>query len=279
MVPQGAIAAEVAGLPVITLPIAGGRESALEAREAIAEVLSAMVKETGGIRAPGEPPGPPDGALAGVLALGEAELERLRAALGLRLPVHALPGGPDGGVGIRNDREPGLVVYPALARLPAAERRFRLALAAVLIRGGLAIVLDPQGASLHELLAALHHLADPAEAPGLPGAQTIVRTWRSRGWTGERLTPAQREALAAELRFWRRDRAGVARLAYLLRRDGLGAAAGLSGALDGALLAIGRDARLLGEPGERAALQVLATDEAQWLLRSAGLFDEERGTA
>lgn len=278
MVPQGAIAAEVAGLPVITLPIAGGRESALEAREAIAEVLSAMVKETGGIRAPGEPPGPPDGALAGVLALAEAELGRLRAALGLRLPVYALPGGPDGGVGIRNDREPGLVVYPALARLPAGERRFRLALAAVLIRGGLAIVLDPQGASLHELLAALHHLADPAQAPGLPGAQTIVRTWRSRGWTGERLTPAQREALAAELRFWRRDRAGVARLAYLLRRDGLGAAAGLSGALDGALLAIGRDARLLGEPGERAALQVLATDEAQWLLRSAGLFDEERGS-
>lgn len=278
MVPQGAIAAEVAELPVITLPIAGGRESALEAREAIAEVLSAMVKETGGIRAPGEPPGPPDGALAGVLALAEAELGRLRAALGLRLPVHALPGGPDGGVGIRNDREPGLVVHPALARLPAAERRFRLALAAVLIRGGLAIVLDPQGASLHELLAALHHLADPAEAPGLPGAQTIVRTWRSRGWTGERLTPAQREALAAELRFWRRDRAGVARLAYLLRRDGLGAAAGLAGALDGALLAIGRDARLLGEPGERAALQVLATDEAQWLLRSAGLFDEERGS-
>ena len=277
MVPQGRLFAALPAAPVASVEVLA-RGSALEAREAIAEVLAMMIKETGGIRAPGEPPGPPEAPeLAQALALAEEELDRLRTALGLRLPVHALRGGPDGGIGIRNDREPGLVVYPALVRLPAAERRFRLALAAALIRGGLAIVLDPQGASLHELLAALQHLAEPTEAPALPGAQTIVRTWRARGLTGERLTPALRAALADELKFWRRDRAAVARLAYLLRRDALGVAARLSGALDGALRAIGRDARLLGELDERSALQVLATDEAQWLLRSAGLFDEARG--
>ena len=48
----------------------------------------------------------------------------------------------------------------------------------------------------------------------------------------------------------------------------------LSGSLDGALRTLGRDARLLG-PGaldERGALLVLASEDAQWLLRSLALF-------
>lgn len=273
MAPDGAIAGELAragfGGPAIV-----DREAALEPRGTIAQVLSAMVRETGGIRAPGSPPEPPDEA-DGLRALADAEVEPLRAALGLTLPVQAQRGGPDGGVTIRNAREPAIVVHPALLGLPAEERRFRLALAGALIRGGLAIVLDPQGASLHELLAALAWIADPSQAPALPGAQAIVRAWQHRGLASDRFTPGQREALADELRLWRRDRAGVARLAHLLRRDGVGAAAGLSRALGGALRAIGRDARILGELDERAALQVLATEDAQWLVRSAGLFEQD----
>lgn len=273
MAPQGTIAAELAesrfGGPAIV-----DREAALEPRGTIAQVLSAMVRETAGIRAPGGPMEPPEEAEP-LRELAEEGLAGVRAALGLALPVLAQRGGPDGGVSIRNDREPAIVVHPALARLPAEERRFRLTLAGALIAGGLAVVLDPQGASLHELLAALAHLADPSQPPALPGAQAIVRAWHGRGLSAEKLSPGQRAALGDELRLWRRDRAGVARLAHLLRRDAVGVAAGRSRALGGALRAIGRDARILGELDERAALRVLATDEAQWLVRSAGLFEQE----
>jgi hypothetical protein len=45
----------------------------------------------------------------------------------------------------------------------------------------------------------------------------------------------------------------------------------LAGALDGALLAIGRDAKVLATHDEASAQTVLATEEAQGLLRRLGL--------
>lgn len=246
-----------------------------ESRAAILEVLRNMVAETGGIRAPGARPGPPETASA-VAAREQAEeaLEPLRGVLGLRLPVRVGRGaGPIGGVGIRNEREPAIVIYPALGELPPPERRFRLTLAAVLVRAGLAVVLDPAGASLHELLAALAHLADPTEVPGLPGARTIAGVWARRGVTGERVPAALRAALAEELRWWRQDEAHVARLAARLREDAIVAAVRLSGAVDGALWAIARDARMPAPVDEASARAVLASAPARELLiKRLGLF-------
>jgi hypothetical protein len=247
-------------------------DEAGEPREAIRRSLRELVTATAGIRAARELTPADPGEAAQVLALVEPELIRLRAATGLRLPVRVGRGGPEGGVAIRNEREPAIVVYPGSVRQDARERRFRLALAAELIRGGLAIALDPAGASLHELLAALAWLGEPALVPTLPGAQTIVRLWQKRGVTPGRFTPELRARLAGQLQRWRADAASVSRLATLLRGDHCLAAARLAGAFDGALLAIGRDAKLSAPVDEAAARRVGATDEAQRLLRAAGLF-------
>ena len=278
MVPQGPIAGEVAGLMPLPLPadlLAEPQQPSFESREALRAVLRRMAGETAGIRALGEAPSSArTPAEHEALALAEAELGPLRAALGLALPLLLGHGGPDGGVSVRNDRPPAIVVNAAFAGLPAAERRFRLALAAAMIASGLAIVTDPQGASLPELLAALLHLADETCPAKLPGSQTIVRACAARGFRRERLPSGLREALAREVGRWQESRESLARLAHLLRRDNLRVAARLSGSLDGALRTIGRDARLLG-PGaldERGALLVLAGEDAQWLLRSLAVF-------
>lgn len=243
----------------------------VDAHGALWTALRSVAHELGGIRAPGAgtvAPQSPQGAQA--LVLAEAELGPLRAALGLELPLRFGCGAAEGGVGVRNERPPVIGVGAALAGLSPAERRFRLALAAVMIGGGLAIVTDPQGASLPELLGALHHLADATCPLRLPGAQAIVRALAARGFTGERLPAALREALALELAGWQQSRVSLTRLAQLLRRDSLQVALRLSGALDGALRTIGRDARLPAD--EQGALQVLAGADGQCLLRAAGLI-------
>ena len=278
MVPQGPIAAQVAALPALPVPpdvLANDREPALESREALRAVLRRMASETAGIRAGGEPPmaaSTPTEHEA--LAEAEAELGPLRVALGLPLPLVLGRGGPEGGVGVRNDRPPAVVVSAALAGLPAAERRFRIALAATTIASGLAVVTDPHGASLPELLGALLHLADETCPARLVGAQAIVRACAGRGFTRERLPAGLREALAREVSRWQQNRGSLVRLAHLLRRDNLRVATRLSGCLDGALRSFGRDTRLLaaGDLDERGAAQVLASEDAQWLLRSLGVF-------
>ncbi|MCY1059825.1 hypothetical protein [Nannocystis sp. SCPEA4] len=243
-----------------------------EPRGALIKVLRGVVAETAGIRAASELAPVDPGEAASLLALVEPELPDLRATTGLKLPVRVGRGGPEGGVAIRNEREPAIVVYPGLARLDRRERRFRLALAAALIRGGLAIALDPAGASLHELLAALAWLGEPSLVPTLPGAQTIVRLWQKRGLTPQRFADSQRAALAEQLQAWRADAARVARLATLLRGDHCLLATHWTGMLTGALLAIGRDARLPAVVDEASARRVCASEEARRLLRGAGLF-------
>ena len=278
MVPQGPIAAQVSGLPGLPVPsdvLANDREPALESREALRAVLRRVAGETAGIRGRGEPPATASTAMEhSALELAEAELGPLRGALGLPLPLLLGRGGPDGGVSVRNEQPPAIVVSAALAELPAAERRFRVALAAAMIAGGLAVVTDPQGASLPELLAALLHMADETCPARSAGAQTIVRAFAARGFTRERLPAGLREALAREVSRWQQDRGSLVRLAHLLRRDSLRVATRLSGSLDGALRALGRDARLLppGALDERGAAQVLVSEDAQWLLRSLGVF-------
>jgi len=274
LAPQGASAESVTAWPV--LPLAGDvwmleAEPGADSRAALWSVLRVVAGEIAGIRAPG-------GASAGLqgpqgvqaVAMAEAELGPLRAALGLELPLRFGCGAAEGGVGVRNERPPVIGVGAVFAGLSAAERRFRLALAAVMIGGGLAIVTDPQGASLPELLMALQHLADATCPLRLPGSQAIVRALAARGFTGERLPAALREALTLELAGWQQSRVSLTRLAQLLRRDSLRVALRLSGTLDGALRTIGRDARVAAD--EQGALQVLASADGQGVLRAAGLI-------
>lgn len=276
LAPEGAIAEAVAAWPPSPVPRdvwASEPEPIAESREALRTALRAVASETAGIRAPGAASAGlqgPQGALA--LAVAEAELGPLRAALGLELPLRFGCGAAEGGVAVRNERPPVIGVGAVILGFSPAERRFRLALGAVMIGSGLALVTDPQGASLPELLAALQHLADATCPLRLPGAQTIVRALAARGFTGERLPAALREALALELSGWQQSRVSVARLAQLLRRDSLRVALRLSGALDGALRTIGRDARLTGPSDEQGTLQVLASADGQCVLRAAGLI-------
>ena len=272
MAPKGAIAGAIAGWPSMPLEIrAQEPEMTGDSRGALRAALRAMAGETAGIRAPGVGlTGPQSLEEADAVALAEVDLGPMRAALGLELPVRADGGAAE--VGVRNERPPAIGVGAAFLGLSAAERRFRLAFAAAMIADGLAIVTDPQGASLPELLAALHHLADRACPLRLPGAQAIVRALAARGFTGEQLPPGSREALALEIAGWQQSRASVARLAQLLRRDCLQVALRLSGALDGALRTIGREARLSGPPDSQGTLQALASPDGQCLLRAAGLL-------
>ncbi len=281
LAPRGPIAEAVGGWPSGSFTgdvWAQEPEPEAESRSALRAALRTMAGATAGIRAPGMLQGSQGPQDVQALALAEAELGPLRAALGLELPVRVGCGAADGGVVVRNERPPTIGVGAALVGLGAGERRFRLGFAAAMIAGGLAIVTDPQGASLPELLAALHHLAD-GSGPllieikiKLPGAQTIVRALAARGFTGEQLPLALREALVREIADWQQSRASVAHLAQLLRRDCLQVALRLSGALDGALATIGRDARLPGPPDEKGKLQVLASPDGQYLLRAAGLI-------
>jgi hypothetical protein len=265
------VMAEWPASPLLREVWAAEPASMVESREALWTALRLVASETAGIRAPGAASaGPQDARGAQAMVMAEAELGPLRGALGLELPLRFGCGAAEGGVGVRNERPPVIGVGGALAGLSPAERRFRLALAAVMIGGGLAIVTDPQGASLPELLAALQHLADATCPLRLPGAQTIVRALAARGFTGERLPAALREALTLELAGWQQSRVSVSRLAQLLRRDSLAVALRLSGALDGALRAIGRDARWPAD--EQGKLQVLSSADGQCVLRAAGLI-------
>ncbi len=248
---------------------AAERLPAADAREAVRGVLRMVAGELAGIRAAGSA-GPQGSQVAQAMTQAEAELGPLRAALGLQLPLCPGSGAAEGGVGVRNERPPVIGVGAALAGLSPAERRFRLTLAAVMIGGGLAIVTDPQGASLPELLGALHHLADATCPIRLPGAQAIVRALAARGFDGARLPAGLREALALELAGWQQSRVSLTRLAQLLRRDSLWVALRLSGALDGGLRTLARDARLPAD--DEGALTVLASADGQCLLRAAGLI-------
>jgi hypothetical protein len=93
MVPQGPIAGQAAGLsplPVASDVLAEPSQPSFESREALRVVLRRMAGETAGIRALGEAPAAArTPAEHEALALAEAELGSLRAALGAALAAAA----------------------------------------------------------------------------------------------------------------------------------------------------------------------------------------------
>ena len=228
---------------------------------ALAEAFAALAPVSAGIHGERRSARASAGALA---AREHADLvvAAWRPRLGLSLPVVA---GKGPAVAVHNEREPTLVVSAALSRQPAGEQRFRLALAAAMIRAGLAPALDPRGASLPELLDALAALLRGG-TPDSPGAAAVVRIWRRRGVGPERWSSEPRARVLAELERWRD---ATPELAGHLQRDGLAAALSLSGELRGALWTLGRDARVGDDPA-----QLLALPDVAWLLSWLGLCDK-----
>lgn len=228
---------------------------------ALVEAFAALAPVSAGIHGERRSARPSAEALA-ACAQADLVVAAWRPRLGLSLPVMA---GRGPAVAVHNEREPTLVVSAALSRQPAAEQRFRLALAAAMIRAGLAPALDPRGASLSELLDALAALLRGA-TPDSPGAAAVVRIWRRRGVGPERWSSEARARVLAELERWRD---ATPELAGDLQRDGLAAALALSGELRGAIWTLGRDARVGDDPA-----RLLALPDVAWLLSWLGLCDK-----
>jgi len=244
----------------------------LEGRTAVHGVLILMRSALGGIRGHGGRIGPPSSDKARqCMAAAESIVAPWRELLRLPLAVVHSTDPLPGGVGLRNDREPAIVVGERALDLPSPELAFRLALAAGSIANGMAILADTHPAGLTDLLDALLQLASPAHAPTGAAATAIADALAARGAAASALKPALREALATEVLFWLSNSQAVEQVGTILRRACFLFATRLSGRLDGALLTLGRDQGLVGRDGGIDADAVLRSDLARWLLRTLGM--------
>lgn len=204
------------------------------------------------------------------IALADAVVDPWRRHFGLALPVRWSNAAIPGGVGVRNDVEPTILVTPGIGVASLAELRFRLAWATATVAMGLAIVEDPEGVPLVSLLRALPVLIDSDHEPSDPTAKVVSDALLGAGSFVD-LAADEKAALAAELEHWLEIANGVERLHTVLRRAEVLFATRLSGQLDGALLALAHDMGLVKErrPDPVATLR---TEEAHWLLRGLGLY-------
>jgi len=263
LAPEGAVPGLVARLPGANVPrleaadLAGGssvRAMAVVLREQVvglpwAEAFTSV---------------PPRDAERPLVEQVQAVLEPFRRVLSMELPVSWVLSGPQFGIAARAARPtPGVVVSPVIGELTWAERAFRLGSAAVTCAMGLA-ALAPPGPRLSTLLDAYTQHLRPGYEASAEDARTIAEALRLNAAPRDPLGPGRRGPLLEELAHHRVDpsllTAEVAR-----RTDVL--ATTLSGRLDGALMAMGRDAGLLTTGhGDRVA--VTRTERAQWLLRA-----------
>jgi tetratricopeptide (TPR) repeat protein len=273
--PGGPVPQLVARLPQAPAPpdpILARSWIPLEGRTAVHGVLILMRSALGGIRGVGGRIGPPTTEKGKkCMAAAESIVAPWRELLKLGLPVVHSPDALTGGVGLRNDLEPAIVVGEKALDLPPSEFVFRLALAAASIANGMAILGDTHPAALTDLLDALLQLASPAHQPTGAAATAIADALAARGAAAGALKPALREALATEVLFWLSSAKTVEQVGTILKRASLLFATRLSGRLDGALLTVGRDQGLVDRDGLVDAKALLRTDLARWLLRSLGM--------
>ena len=214
---------------------------------------------------------PPNETIHTRLRLADTILEPWRRHLGLRLPIAWSRTPFPGNVGVRNAHQPTVVLGPGAERTSLPELRFRLAAATGVIGMGLAIVFDPAGHDLGDVLDAVGQLANPGHEPTGMAAQYIADTLASAGHTAASLDQVQRARLVEELAHWLTAPAGIAQLHGELRRARILFATRLSGQLDGALQALAYDMGLTID-GKPDAVGTLRTEEATWLLRALGLY-------
>jgi len=201
------------------------------------------------------------------LRMAETIVQPWRNVLGVRLPVTWTESGLPGGVGAISRTPPTLVLGRGCELLPAAEFRFRLAMATAAIAMGL-VVLDDPHLDLGSMLDALYKLCAPEHEPTELSAVWVARieaTLRA----GATLLAEEREALLEDL--GKRETTDVPGLRTQLNRARLLFASQLSGQLDGALLALGRDQGVM-QDGRLDPVATLRTKDAHWLLRAMGLY-------
>lgn len=214
---------------------------------------------------------PPNETIHTRLTLADTIVEPWRRHLGLHLPIAWSRTPFPGNVGVRNAHQPTIVLGPGAERTPLPELRFRLAAATGVVGMGLAIVFDPAGHDLGDVLDAIGQIANPGHEPTGTSAQHIADALASAGHTAAAIEPSQRARLMEELAHWLTAPSGIAQLHSELRRARILFATRLSGQLDGALQALAHDMGLARD-GKADAVATLRTEEATWLLRALGLY-------
>jgi tetratricopeptide (TPR) repeat protein/Tfp pilus assembly protein PilF len=214
---------------------------------------------------------PPNEIIHTRLTLADTIVEPWRRHLGLRLPIAWSRTPFPGNVGVRNARHPTIVLGPGAEQTSLPELRFRLAAATGVIGMGLAIVFDPAGYDLGDVLDAVCQIANPGHEPTGMSAQYIADTLATAGHTAASIEHEERTRLMEELAHWLTAPAGVTQLHGELRRARILFATRLSGQLDGALQSLALDMGLVRD-GRADAVATLRTEEATWLLRALGLY-------
>jgi hypothetical protein len=246
----------------------------MEGKSVLREVLAALRDHLTGLGTKGAPT--PATAKSRVpewwaarVELCETIVEPWRAILGVDLPIAWTEDPLPGGVAVRNDRPPRIVLGRACATASLPELTFRLASATAGVALGL-VVLETDELDPGVLLDALGQLANPAHQPTGEQALALADELAVREARNIGLSAGQRAALLDELAHWLTTPGGLVRLRAVLRRSRLLLATRLGSQLDGALLAIARDHGLVHE-GRVDAAAAHRVDDATWLLRALSL--------
>jgi hypothetical protein len=277
MAPRGPVPALAARLPAGWLgdtDLHRVSTAPMEGRSVLREVLAALRDHLAGLGTKGGPT--PASAKTRApewwparIELAETIVEPWRAILGVDVPIAWTDDPVPGGVAVRNDRPPRIVLGRACATTSLPELTFRLASATAGVALGL-LVLETGEIDPGVLLDALGQLANPAHQPTGAQALALADELAVREARSIALTAGQRASLLDELAHWLTIPDGLDRLRAVLHRARLLLATRLGSQLDGALLTIARDQGLVYE-GRIDAAATLRLDDATWLLRALSL--------
>ncbi|MCA9656066.1 MAG: hypothetical protein KC501_39545, partial [Myxococcales bacterium] len=246
----------------------------MESRSILREVLAGLRDHLAGLATQGSvlPAAPHQRSpswWASRMELAETIIEPWRAMLGVDVPVAWTEQEVPGGIAVRNDRPPRLVLGRLAATMEIPELSFRLAYGTATIALGLG-VLDSGSLAPGALLDALVQLANPGHQPTGQAAQALADVLAARDAHNIGLSAGQRAGLMDELAHWLTIDNGVTRFVANLHHARLLLATRLCGHLDGALHAIARDHGLVVD-GRVDAGATLRVDDTAWLLRALAL--------
>ncbi|MCH9686171.1 MAG: hypothetical protein K0V04_32360 [Deltaproteobacteria bacterium] len=275
--PRGPVPALVARLPRARMDdpdLHRASTAPMEGRTALREVLVALRDHLSGLGQQGAPTlAPPHARSPGWwhtrMELAETIVEPWRALLGVDLPLAWTEDPVEGGVAVRNDRPPRLVLGRVSATLSVPELTFRLGYATATVALGMAALAGP-GLDLAVLLDALGQLGNPGHQPTGQQAQALADVLAAREARMIGLSAGRRTGLVDELAHWLTTEGGLERLHSTLHRARLLLGTRLCGQLGGTLQAIARDHGLVRD-GRIETTTALQLPDAMWLLRALSL--------